>query len=699
MHHTEKIDATSITPDNIIARDYIDINNQHQSINEHTRQTLLTAMVPAYTEHNAPVPPVKVFTDHNTSLMLAGAGKYQWVFITEQGKKIEGSCMAGQQLELPTPLAEGYHSLTLYQQPNNWHCRIIIAPRRCFQPAALACKQKLWGTSVQLYTLRSLNNWGIGDFGDLQKLLRDIIRTGGAFVGLNPLHALYPAQPDNASPYSPSSRQWLNIIYIDVNAVEDFQINAEAEDWWSLPETQKKLNAVRNTELVDYPAVMELKLAALNIAWRQFSRRTQQDKLMLQFQRFINKAGDGLYRQAVYDALHQWLINQNPTHHNWSQWPAHYQQPDSPQVAVFCRNHTNEIEFYCWLQWLAQKQLASCWEICQQSSMPVGLYRDLAVGVAQHGAATWSDRTLYCQLAATGAPPDPLGPQGQNWQLPPINPWQLIARAYQPFIDVLRANMRYCGALRIDHIMSLMRLWWIPQGERAAAGAYVHYPLDDLLAILALESQRNHCIIIGEDLGLVPPALLDKLRDAGIYAYKVLYFAHDEQQGLPSPTKWAEQALATINTHDLPTMQGYWQAGDLHLGKSLGIYPDNIFSSLYQQRQQQKQQIVDSMHRYHCLPSRAIKDAKRNVMTPILYQSIYRYMASCHSALLSVQPEDWLGMPQPVNVPGTDGQYPNWRRKLNRSLDEIFMDSDINRLLITLNKYRKQASKKDKLCS
>lgn len=680
-----------------IAGNYTDISGQQHGISEQTRQLLLTAMGDnAAKTHHAPLPAVQVFTETNVTVTLAGNGDYLWTLTTEQGSKITGECSAGQSLAFPASLPQGYHSLSLSQRQQHWHCQLIIAPATCYQPDSLTSGQKLWGTCIQLYTLRSLNNWGIGDFADLQKILTETAHCGGGFVGLNPLHALYPAVAENASPYSPSSRQWLNIIYIDVNGVEDFQLSREAEIWWTKDSTQHQLRQMRDAELVDYSAVMALKLTALSIAWRKFSQRHNHDKLMRDFRQFAEQGGDSLYWHSVYDALHQQLIGRNPGWQNWSQWPAEYQHKESPQVRLFCHDHASEIEFYSWLQWLAQRQLAACREVCQNSAMPLGLYRDLAVGVAQYGAATWSDPELYCLTASIGAPPDPLGPQGQNWQLAPVNPHQLPARAYQPFIELLRANMRYCGALRIDHVMSLMRLWWIPAGKTATEGAYVHYPVDDLLAILALESQRHQCIIIGEDLGIVPQSLRDKLLASGICSYKVLYFETDQQQGLPNPHHWCKQALATVNTHDLPTLRGYWNANDLTLGKHLGIYTTEQLPALYQQRLQKKQRIVNGLCHQHCLPAHMKNKTDKLSMTPALRCAIYRYMASCHSALLGVQPEDWLDMAQPVNIPGTDQQYPNWRRKLSQGLDEIFMEPAIRRLLTTLNKYRKRAASRNK---
>ncbi|EHC66446.1 4-alpha-glucanotransferase, partial [Salmonella enterica subsp. enterica serovar Mississippi str. A4-633] len=368
---------------------------------------------------------------------------------------------------------------------------------------------------------------------------------------------------------------------------------------------------------------------------------------------------------------------------------------ESPAVKQFCEAHREEVEFYLWLQWLAWRQFAACWDTCQSFKLPIGLYRDLAVGVAEGGAETWCDRELYCLKASVGAPPDILGPLGQNWGLPPMDPHIIVARAYEPFIDLLRANMQNCGALRIDHVMSLLRLWWIPYGETADQGAYVQYPVDDLLAILALESQRHRCMVIGEDLGTVPVEIVGKLRDSGVYSYKVLWFENDLEKNFRAPGAYPQQSMAVASTHDLPTLRGYWECGDLTLGKALGLYPDEvILRGLYEDRERAKQGLLDALHKYGCLPKRAGHKALLMSMTPTLNRGLQRYIADSNSGLLGLQPEDWLDMADPVNVPGTSDQYKNWRRKLSASLEAMFADEGVNKLIKDLDKRRKAAAKK-----
>ena len=678
-----------------ISLSYINAHGKPQSIGADTKRRLLDAMHKADAKASvAPVPNVKVFTaGKKMPLAVEGRGEFSWLLTTEEGHQHKGHATGGKTLNLPAKLPEGYHTLTLTQDDLRFHCRVIVAPKRCYEPQALLEGKKLWGACVQLYTLRSDSNWGIGDFGDLKKMLVDVGERGGAFIGLNPIHALYPANPESASPYSPSSRRWLNVIYIDVNALDDFKNSKEAQAWWKLSTTQQALKQARDADWVDYSTVTALKMAALRLAWKGFSQRD--DEQMAAFRQFVTQEGESLYWQAAFDALHAYQVKEDEMRWGWPVWPDAYQSVDTPEVKAFCEKYADEVDFYLWLQWLAYSQFAACWQVSQGYKMPIGLYRDLAVGVAEGGAETWCDRELYCLKASVGAPPDILGPLGQNWGLPPMDPHVMAARAYEPFIDLLRANMQNCGALRIDHVMSVLRLWWIPYGETADHGAYVQYPVDDLLSILALESKRHQCMVIGEDLGTVPVEIVSKLRDSGVYSYKVLYFENDHEKTFRAPKAYPEQSMAVATTHDLPTLRGYWESGDLTLGKTLGLYPDEeVLRGLYQDRELSKQGLLDALHKQGCLPKRAGHKASLMSMTATLNRGLQRYIADSNSALLGLQPEDWIDMAEPVNIPGTSYQYKNWRRKLSTSLEKMFADDGVNKLIKDLDKRRKAAAKK-----
>jgi len=645
-------------------------------------------------EKGAPLPPVLVFSGGAArQLEPQGRGSWQWRLRSEKGREFSGELQAGEPFTLPSPLGHGYHQLTLSKGKKQWQTRIILTPRRCWLPEPLRNGEKRWGALVQLYTVRSAENWGIGDFGDLQQLLEQVARQGGDFVGLNPLHALYPATPDFASPYSPSSRRWLNIIYISVAQLEDFQNSAAAQKWWQAAKTQRALAKARDSEFVDYAAVMALKLAALRHAWAQFSQRAEDDPQRQAFADFVRDGGDSLRYQAAYDGLQAERRAEDDQAWGWPAWPESWRSSQSPEVQRWCETHEEEIAFWQWLQWLAQTQFAQCWTRSQALNMTVGLYRDLAVGVAEGSAETWHDPELYRLEASVGAPPDRLGPLGQNWGLPPMDPHVMRARGYQPFIDMLRANMRDCGALRIDHVMALLRLWWVPKGETADKGAYVSYPVQDLLGVLALESQRHRCMVIGEDLGTVPPEIVGLLRASGVFSWKVMWFEQQRDGRYRLPGDYPRQSIASASTHDLPTLSGFWNAGDFALGEKLKLYPGKaVLQSLHEQRAKQKQALLDALHQAGAMPARSARQAEKLEMTPALNLAMHKFLAATGSALLGLQPEDWIGMTTPVNVPGTVDQYPNWRRKLTQPLETIFADKAVVKLLKAVSQTRKGES-------
>lgn len=669
-----------------IALRFVNARGEKETISDETKEALL-AVMEAPAGKAPPVPPVQVFVARaRRELAVGGKGEFAWQLTTEQGKSHSGTVQGGEVLTLPPRLTQGYHQLSLRKGRQEWQSRLIIAPRRCYLPEPLAQGEKRWGALVQLYTLRSEQNWGIGDFGDLKRMLEQVAAHGGDFIGLNPLHALYPAQPDLASPYSPASRRWLNILYIDVSQVAAFQQSAAAQRWWKSAKTRKALEKARAVEAVDYAAVAALKLEALRLAWQQYQPQAAEEA---DYQAFLTAGGDALRYQAAFDGILTERSGQDEQGWGWETWPEGLRSAAQPEVQAWCTQHEEEIGFWSWLQWLAHQQFSDCWQRSQELGMAVGLYRDLAVGVAEHSAETWQDPQLYKLGASVGAPPDPLGPLGQNWGLPPLDPHVLRARGYQPFIDLLRANMRDCGALRIDHVMSLLRLWWIPHGEGADKGAYVSYPVEDLLAVLALESQRMRCMVIGEDLGTVPQEIVKLLRDSGVFSWKVLFFEQEKEGRYRLPDSYPPQSIASASTHDLPTLSGFWQADDLALGEKLGMYKGSTLQSLQAQRVEQKQALLDALHQAGAMPARSAKQAEKQALTPAFNQAIHRFLALTRSALLGLQPEDWMGMTTPVNVPGTTDEYPNWRRKWSFTLEEAFADKSVKKLLKTVSEARK----------
>ncbi|MGL5948588.1 MAG: 4-alpha-glucanotransferase [Aeromonas sp.] len=597
-------------------------------------------------------------------------------------------------LALPLTAPLGYHRLQLSDDSSPEplaSTQLIITPSTCYKPAAIAAGKKVWGPSVQLYCLRSKHNWGIGDFTDLTQLVSHIAAWGADFVGLNPIHALYPANPESASPYSPSSRRWLNVAYIDVTQVPEYLANAELVADVREPLFQAKLAALRALTHVDYQGVVSTKLAILRRAFMAAPLTAPRQQA---FAAFVAAGGDSLTQQAAFDALQAHFYHQGDNAWGWPVWPNPFQHYDNDAVQQWIAQHPQEINFYRYLQFVADEQLMAVDAAAKAAGMTLGIYRDLAVGVSEGSSEIWAHHDLYCPQASIGAPPDILGPKGQNWGLPPMNPAKLYQAAFAPFIDLLRANMRGAGALRIDHVMALLRLWWVPPGAPASAGAYVHYPVDELLAILALESVRQQCLVIGEDLGTVPEGMDVLLRDRGVHSYKVFFFERSKDDGgFISPAHYATQAMSALTTHDMPTLRGFWHCDDLALGQQLGLYSDAAqLEQLYHDRHQAKQRILDSLHGHGVVDERVSRDAHWAPMDQALSFALQRHLASGSCALFSTQLEDWLAMDKPVNVPGTSHEYPNWRRKLSCDLDDLFASEHLAALAQAMSAARRAAS-------
>lgn len=596
---------------------------------------------------------------------------------------------------LPLDLPLGYHDVALSADEDEFaRSRLIVAPEACYTPNEIKEGKKIWGLSVQLYCVRSEKNWGIGDFSDLAQLIEKAAGVGADFIGLNPIHALYPANPNACSPYGPSSRRWLNYLYIDVTAIDGYD-DASVQAVVSSDEFKATLEHARNVEHVDYEAVAHVKLAALKAVFdvydaKYLRKSTKQNKA---FKAFVEAGGESLDMLAVYDALQSHLKAEGKDSWGWPVFPQEYKDYYNPAVAKFKSANEQDVKFYLFLQWIAAQQLEIASNKATDAGMTIGLYRDLAVGVSEGSAEIWGNKDLYCTGASVGAPPDILGPLGQNWGLPPMDPRKLYEQGYQPIIDLFASNMASSGSLRIDHVMALLRLWWVVKGDNAKDGGYVYYPVDDLLGILALESHRNQSLVIGEDLGTVPEEIRSKLADNGVYSYRVFFFEQAEDGGFFSPSHYPIQSMSTLTTHDMPTLIGYWHCLDLELGKEIGLYPtEEILQTLYADRHENKQAILDTLHGHGSIGDNVGRDVNHTGMNRELNNGMQVHMAGGSSALLSLQLEDWLEMDKPVNIPGTFDEYPNWRRKLTENIESMFDRHDINELASKLTHARKQAS-------
>ena len=689
-------------------------------IGQHTKTAILAAMGYATNDARAIehelhadavrymgqlLPPVVVLHPHRTSVTVAVpvdglGGSLRWTVTLADGNERNGEVHAGsmqeherreldgrwqtrRELHLPADLPHGYHALRVELDSGVAASgTLVVAPQQSFEPRVLREGARLWGVAVQLYTLRSPGNWGMGDFADLQRVVRECAGQGAAFIGLNPLHALIPGNPWQFSPYSASSRHFLNVMYIAVEQVPEYARCDAARAHVQRQGFQAELARLRGTAAVDYPGVANAKLPVLRLLFTQFQRDRAAGRLERagQFAAFIEERGDSLRLHALHDALDERMRAEDGNRWGWPVWPEQYRDPANPAVQAFAQANADLVEFYAWLQWLADTQLGEAQALARSLGMPIGLYGDYAVGVNPSGSETWSDQALYRKGAGVGAPPDALALKGQDWGLPPQDPNVLLAEQYRPFRNLIAANMRHFGALRLDHVMALFRQWWVPAGLGSTDGGYVHYPLDDLMSVLALESERHSCLVVGEDLGTVPPEMSHAMNERAVYSYRVLLFEKRADGSFIAPRDYPRRAIATITTHDLPTLLGYWSASDIELRRVLSLYPsDEIRLQVLEERVRDRHALLAA------LAAEGLQvpgcDASPGSYSTRLSRAIHVFLARTAAALVVVQAEDLLGMADPVNVPGTSDEHANWQRKMNRDIGSMFADESVRELL------------------
>ena len=543
---------------------------------------------------------------------------------------------------LPADLPLGYHRLRF--TGTDQVTKLIVTPGVCHLPKNL----KVWGWSAQLYATRSYRSWGMGDLADLRELGRWSARDLGAKILLvNPLQATLPIVPQERSPYFPSSRQFLNPLYLRIEEIPGAAANVDLE---RLAAAGAELN---KESQIDRDAVFKLKKDALGYLWTRSSRDSR-------FERFCRKQGEALTVFATFCALAE--------HHGsgWHKWPEEYRSPHSAAVARFAEHYASRVDFFRWLQWLLDEQL-------RRAAAEIPLMQDLPIGVDPDGADAWAWQDVFAGTVAVGSPPDEFNTQGQNWGLPPFVPWKLRAVGYEPFIQTVRAALRHAGGLRIDHVMGLFRLYWVPEGIDSGNGAYVRYRDDELLGILALESTRAKAYIVGEDLGTVEESAREKLAAARVLSYRLLWFEEDH------PRKYPKAALAAVTTHDLPTVRGLWSGSDLSTQKRLGLKP-NEKGTL---------EIRDRL--------RSMTGPAEDAPVEEVIRRAYRLLAQAPCAIVSATLDDALGVENRPNWPGAAEH--SWSLALPQSLEELLSNplaSDIAAALRTRRKPRAQTPRAKK---
>jgi 4-alpha-glucanotransferase len=517
--------------------------------------------------------------------------------------------------------------------------------------------QRTWGLSTQVYALRSTRNWGVGDFEDLAQLAEIAAQRGADFIGASPLHALFLADPSRISPYSPSSRLLLNPLHIAPDRVPGFDALPERDDLLApLPD-------LRASTLIDYPAVHRVKLRALEALFDRFRRTEGSNE---DFVRFRREYGRALEAHALYEALGESFMAKGGSA-SWGTWPERYQNPRSRAVRDFARAAKERIEFHIWLQWIADQQLATAQVRARAAGMRIGLYLDLAVGISPDGSSAWFGGPATARHARIGCPPDPFSAQGQDWGLVPFSPMGLAQERYEPFRAVLRASMRHAGALRIDHAMGLKRLYWIPEGSTAKDGAYVLYPFHELLKGVAEESWIFRTIVIGEDLGTVPPGFSDTIVRAGLLSYQVLYFTAASSGMLP-PHAYRREALVCASTHDLPTLKGWWTGNDIDWRLKANRATEEEANVQRKDRERDRLLLLKAIADANLLPG---NPAAGREMSDEMLIAVHRFLAQTPCRLFAVQLDDALGVTEQANLPGTVDEHPNWKRKIAVNIEEL----------------------------
>ncbi len=541
------------------------------------------------------------------------------------------------------------------------------ATRSCALPQHLR-NDRVWGLTCQLYGLRSSRNLGIGDFDDLARLAEIAGEAGASFLGVNPLHALFLAEARRISPYSPSTRRFLNPLYIAVDKLAGGQVAINA-----LREEEPAAFSDRDGDLVDYDVVASLKLRLLR---RLFAVRPS--TLRGDLESFQQENGDSLHSFALFEAISAHQVKEGG-HAGWHGWPGDLQNRQDEAVARFEAEHKEDIHFHEWLQFVADQQLGDAQARAKAAGMRIGLYLDFAVGVAPDGADTWADPHLTVRDARVGSPPDLFNSEGQDWGLAPLSPEVLATRNYQPLGDAYRALMRHAGAIRIDHAMGLARLWWIPASGKADGGGYVRYPLGAMVDTVASASEANNCIVIGEDLGTVPEGFRPAMETANMLSYRVLYFGVDRDGQFIAPAQYPQLALACISTHDLATLAGWWTGSDIKLRAKTGRQTQDASERDLKERGRNRKALLEALDRDRLLPPgyAGVLSGERDMPTELgvdLAVAIHRFGARARSLMFAVQLEDAVLSIRQPNLPGTTDEYPNWRIRSDVMLEDLAAD-------------------------
>jgi 4-alpha-glucanotransferase len=586
---------------------------------------------------------------------------------------VDGRTLGRATFEVPGDLPLGWHSLHALSEGHETRSTLVVTPARLELPPAVADGQ-VWGFLVQLYSVRSRTSWGLGDLADLADLAwLTAHQARGDFVAVNPLAAAEPVTPMTPSPYLPTSRRFLNPVYVRVEDIPETAYLSAADrslvEWAGDPVRE----LTDDPGPIDRDAVWEAKKAALEVVFTAPRRAARQAA----YEEFVAEQGKGLQDFATWSAIAEHLSGKD--------WPPELSHPDSPAVQELRSELSERVEFYTWLQWVADEQKHTAQRVAREAGMKVGIMHDLAVGVHPAGADAWAYQDVLARGVSVGAPPDMYNQQGQDWSQPPWNPRALAKAGYVPYRDMLRTVLRHAGALRIDHILGLFRLWWVPGGAKPSAGAYVRYDHEALVGILCLEAHRAGAVVVGEDLGVFEPWVRDYLADRGILGTSVFWFERDEDGRPLPPEKYRRMTLASVGTHDMPPTAGYLAGEHVDLRERLGLLTEDP-QVLRQQARAERDQAVLALAQLGLVGD---DPSEREIV-----EGLHRYLRRSPAALLGVQLVDAVGERRSQNQPGTDQEYPNWKVPLGDAagnvvlVEDLFQNARLMSLVQALNSAR-----------
>ena len=585
----------------------------------------------------------------------------------------------GEPLALPPIAAPGYHTLAV----DGREVTLAIAPQRCFGLGDMSegrqGEGRFWGMAVQLHSLRRRGDAGIGDFTALALLAEAAGRRGASTLAISPVHAMPGSGIRNFSPYSPSSRLFLNALHIDpASILGAAALDAIVADDMSAARERRELEAA---SLIDWPVAAEWRTEIMR---QLFERFQNEGGDMDAFAAFRLEHGAALEDHARFEALRAYCIEQGLGGY-WPRWPEQYRHPRRPEVAAFAQQYAAEVDFHAFLQWQAARGMAAAQQAARAAGMPIGLISDFAVGSDGGGSHAWSRQEDMINGLSIGAPPDLFNPEGQDWGLVTLCPRAMRRNGFHAYIEMIRAALRYAGGVRIDHILGLSRLWLVPPGAPPSRGAYLRYPTDDMLRLLALESHLHRAIVIGENLGTIPEGFNEKVLGAGVLGMQVLWFMRNGNDFLP-PDNWASDGIAMTTTHDLPTVAGWWDGCDIAWKCRLEmLHPKATMDSEIYQRACERHALRNALHAFkEEVPVRCSSAAHEDA--PLC--DVFAFIGATPAPLAIVPLEDALAEAQQPNLPGTVDEHPNWRRRVALPVDRLLDDPVVDERLAALARAR-----------